>query len=112
MVEYWPYTGHVTNLRPALNRARGQYARYCREFKIGLTHDPEERWRAYKSDGWDKMIVLYSTRALNNAAKAESLLIEGGWNASYYRKCLNKIPGGTGSHPGFPSYYVYIVIWQ
>jgi hypothetical protein len=101
-------TGHLSNLVPSLRRALGQYARYCTEFKIGLTVDPQSRWRAHVRDGWREMVVVYSTTSEDYVWDAEQLLIEHGLDAYYYAECLNRIGGGL--RRGHRRYYVYIVV--
>jgi hypothetical protein len=90
------HTGHLSNLIPSLRRALGQYARYCNEFKIGLTTNPEQRWSRHTRDGWDDMVVVYSTGSEDYAADAETLLIEHGWDADYMPECWNSVRGGGG----------------
>jgi hypothetical protein len=109
---YWnELTGHISNLIPSLNRAIGQYARNCREYKVGLTVNPRSRWYSHKADGWHDMVVIYSTSSADYVAYAEDMLIEHGFNSSYYRRCYNQIRGGGGLRREYPKYYIYIVIY-
>jgi hypothetical protein len=107
---YKDRTGHISNLIPSLRRALGQYTRYCNHFRIGLTTNPEQRWNAYKRDGWDDMIVVYSTKSEKYAADAEKLLIDHGWETEYIPQCWNSIRGGGGKRPGYGWYCIYIVV--
>jgi hypothetical protein len=107
---YKDHPGHIGNLIPSLRRALGQYTRYCKHFKIGLTTNPEQRWGTYKRDGWDDMIVVYSTSSEKYVADAEKLLIKHGWEADYMAECWNEVPGGGGKHSGYEWYCVYIVV--
>lgn len=105
------YKGHIGILISTLRRALGQYARYYSGYKIGLTVDPEQRWRRHLQDGcWNDMVVIYSTASENYAAEAEFLLIEHGWEADYMPECWNIVRGGGGLRPGHSRYYIYILL--
>jgi hypothetical protein len=107
---YKDRSGHIKSLIPSLRRALGQYTRYCRHFKIGLTSNPEQRWNAYKRDGWSDMIVVYSTSSEKYAADAETLLIDHGLKDNYIPQCWNRIRGGSGLASGYGWYCIYIVV--
>lgn len=104
-------TGHISTMIPSLRRALGQYSRYCKEYKIGLTTNPEQRWRTHRRDGWIDMVLVYSTSSEVYAADAETLLIEHGWQANYMPECWNSIRGGGGKRSGYGRYYIYMLLY-
>ena len=73
-------SGHVHEIRPALQKLLDQYAAQRSLLYVGVSNDPERRYREHQSwwapnDRWDRMVVLYQTSSLNYALQAESQLI-------------------------------------
>ena len=100
--------GWPSNVAAPLKNSISNYANYARAFRIGITNWPEQRARAYRSEGWefDEMIVLYSTRSRDNAVKLEMELINHNWE---WDKLENYRGGGGGTH-GEGWYYLYIAL--
>ena len=74
-----------------------------RWFKIGITNNPESRFRHYAKD-YDKMIVVYRSSSLNNVSELERELIE------HNREIADNVIGGGGGNYGSPPYFLYVVI--
>ena len=101
-------TGWCDQCWEYFNRSIGQYKRYYKYAKIGITIDykvrasqHEHREKKYK---WERMIVLYRTTSENNANYVEGYYQESGngerktswsenWKKSRIRNCheINKI---------------------
>jgi hypothetical protein len=75
-----------------------------RWFKIGITNNPENRFRQAYSRLYDKMIVVYQSSSLNNVSELECDLIE------HNRELADNIIGGGGGNYGDPPYFMYVVI--
>ena len=99
-------TGWCDQCREHFNRSIGQYKRYYKYAKIGITVDykvraaqHEQREKQYK---WERMIVLYRTTSENNANYVEG----------YYQKredFVNKWYGWSHMSPT-GEYYVYLLL--
>lgn len=109
-LDWWDDTGHISNLISSLRRAYGQYRCNYDQIKIGLTVDPETRWRSHAQQGWSRMVVIYSTSSPKYVAQVERLLIEHGWDTDFYEQCKNLIGGGGGLRYGYPRYYIYVIL--
>lgn len=107
-LKYWDWSGWPSQVAAVLKNAITNHANHARAFRIGITNDPEQRMSAYRSEGrgYDKMIVLYSTRSRKNAVKLEKELIDHNWG---WDKLKNFRGGGGGPH-GEGGYYLYIVL--
>jgi len=89
-----------------LNRRISQYKRGGRDFKIGITSNPDRRAMEYDSrEGgkYDEMVVLYRTRSPSVVRDLESRLV------SKHQKDSDNEQGGGGGPLGNPPYYLYIV---
>ena len=77
-----------------------------RQFKIGITADPERRARRADYDGrYDEMVVLYGSRRLRDVQHAETVLIDHNWDLTD-----NLASGGGGAtRLAPPPYFVYLV---
>jgi hypothetical protein len=99
-------TGWCDQCWEHFNRSIGQYKRYYKYAKIGITVDyrvrasqHERREKKYK---WERMIVLYKTTSENNANYVEG----------YYQKrddFVNKWYGWSRMSPT-GEYYVYLLL--
>lgn len=108
-VDWNYYTGHVYSIIPTLRRAVGQYLRSGYDYKIGLTGDPDRRWREAHQSNWERMIVIYNTKSVSYCAIAEDLLIKDGWER-YLDRSWNEVGGGGGAKEGLDEYFVYILL--
>ena len=89
-----------------LHRRVSQYKRGDRNFKIGITNDPDRRAREYYyRDGnrYHEMVVLYQTRRLGQVRKLEAVLVR------KHRADSDNEQGGGGGSAGKPPYYLYVV---
>jgi hypothetical protein len=75
-----------------------------RGFKIGITSDPERRFREAYDHAYHKMAVVYRSSSVANVAELERLLIEHNWELAD-----NIIAGGGGNYSD-PPYYLYVVM--
>lgn len=109
-VRWNPWTGRYATVRPQLIRALGQYARAGKQFKVGVTVDPERRWREHAPDEWSEMVVMYQTSSANYVRQAEKDLIDRGWREKFADNSWNAAPGGEGVRRGRSMYYVYVLL--
>ena len=98
-------TGRPNEVLTTIARRIGGYARLTvvERFKIGISNDPDRRWREAYKYAYDEMIVLYCSASISNVSKLENLLVN--WN---FDLCDNIIAGG-GGNIGEPPYYLYLV---
>lgn len=99
-------TGHPNRIVSSLLRSISAYTRADRvsSFKIGITCNPENRFRQAYADNYDRMLVVYQSFSINNVRAMECLLVE-----HNNELCDNIISGGGGNY-GNPPYYMYVVI--
>lgn len=105
-IKYDDWTGWPSNLEGSFHRRVSAYVRNCDEnnYKIGITNNPERRFREHKRSGYNKMIVMYRTSSWKSAGDMEDRLIE------YCEKySANLVRGGGGSY-GDPPYFLYLII--
>ncbi len=74
-----------------------------RWFKIGITRDPQERFRKHKRY-YDRMIVVYSSSSIRCVRELEFELIE------HNRDLADNFIGGGGGRSGSPPYFMYVVV--
>lgn len=109
-------TGNVLSTIPELKRAVGQYASRNDYLKIGITKNPEQRWRSHLSerrrnqDKWQKMIVIYQSTSWDSARIAESELIKHVGSKNYYCAIWNDVGGGGGRIGEGRYSYVYVLV--
>ena len=79
-------------------------------YKIGISHNCENRFELYKSNGWSKMVVMFESSDLGLVEMLEAALI------SHHREntaCRNILKGGEGLRDGRfnpkfdPPYFCY-----
>jgi hypothetical protein len=78
-------------------------ASLVRWFKVGITSDPQGRFRKHKRH-YDRMIVVYSSSSINYVRDLECELIEHNSDLAD-----NFIEGG-GGRSGQPPYFMYVVV--
>ncbi len=91
-----------------LKRSISGYARHAEAFRIGITNSPEHRAYPYRREGWDRMIVLYTTPSSRNVEALETALLQHNWE----REDLDNYQGygGVGTNTEGP-YYLYVVLY-
>ena len=97
----WP-AGVVENLK----RSISGYARHADAFRIGITNSPERRAYPYLREGWDRMIVLYTTTSSRNVGRLETTLLQHNWE----REDLHNFQGGGVGMNAEGPYYLYVVL--
>jgi len=107
-LEYFYWEGHKekNSIRKKLNRSIGQYTRYYKKIKIGISCNPERRKNEHNisGKGWRKMIILYKTTSKKYIDSLEKEVIDYHWD--YVE---NEVSGG-GGQKGVSPYYLYILI--
>ena len=110
-------TGHLVQVESNLKRTLGQYACHNAYIKVGITVDPEKRFkwhqkeRASVGDYWERMVVIYGTSSWDVAKRAERRLIKYAHNAGYEAEVFNDAPGGEGRRPHEGQFcYVYVLL--
>lgn len=105
-VEYKFATGWPSEVVSGVLRSISAYTRRgrVRGFKIGITNDPERRFREAYAHAYHKMAVVYQSTSIDNVAELERLLIE------HNRELADNIIAGGGGNYGAPPYYLYVVM--
>jgi hypothetical protein len=105
-VVYNHVTGRPEDIVSDVLRSISAYTRRdrVRGFKIGITNNPERRFRDGYAHAYHKMAVVYQSTSLKNVSELECLLIEHNWELAD-----NIINGGGGNY-GEPPYYLYVVM--
>lgn len=103
-VIFSPETGWPQAVVTSVSRRISAYTRSDRVngFKIGITNNPERRFRDGYAHAYPKMAVVYQSSSLENVSELERLLIE-----HNYELADNIISGGGGNY-GDPPYYLYV----
>ena len=102
--------GWPSNLESEYRRRVSRLVRGCKSYKIGITHDPKDRFNRPDYRVYDWMIVIYRTQSWKSAGKLEKRLIK------YYKddkedpRIDNERAGGSGSSSEEPPYFLYVVI--
>lgn len=70
-------TGRPNDVLSSVLRSISAYTRVDRAtaFKIGITCNPENRFRQAYADSYDKMLVVYQSSSVNNVRDLERLLL-------------------------------------
>lgn len=99
-------TGYPNSVLTSVLKSISAYTRVDRAsyFKIGITCNPENRFRQAYADDYDKMIVVYQSSSVKNVRDLERLLIE------HNRELCDNIISGGGGNYGNPPYYMYVVV--
>ncbi len=106
-VFYSSITGRPAKVLSGIKRRISAFTRSCNisRFKIGITSNPQRRWKEYNQDGYDEMLVLYESSSINSVSSLEYDLINHNWEC-----CDNLVAGGGGGIAAVSPYYLYIVI--
>lgn len=104
-VQYDYETGRPNEVLTTITRRVGAYTRrnLVERFKIGISNNPDRRWREAYKYAYDEMLVLYCSASISNVSILEDLLVEQNFDL-----CDNLI-GGGGGNIGEPPYYLYLV---
>ena len=93
-----------------LNAGISRYLGGRQSLRIGLTTDPTLRWREERREGWDEMVVIYSTSNRDRVVAMERDLADGGWGELYttwdYEDARAGLPGS------YTRYYVFLLLDQ
>jgi hypothetical protein len=105
-VNYNYIAGRPQEVVSDILRSIGAYTREdrVRGFKIGITGDPERRFREEYAHAYHKMAVVYESSSINNVSQLECLLIE------HNKELADNIISGGGGNYGDPPYYLYVVM--
>lgn len=108
MSVYYSYlTGNPADVTTPLIKRVSAFTRNSKvtNFKIGITNDPDRRWRELHKFSYDEMLVLYGSSSINNVSLLETWVIE--HNRDH---CDNIKAGGAGGIAELPPYYLYVVV--
>lgn len=100
-------TGHPRTALPRLRQKLSQFLRYYPSLKIGITGDPEGRFRGYRGQ-YDMMRLIYQTTSRAYVKSIERTLVAE-YRENYDEQIDNEKGGGAGPVKG-PPYYVYAVV--
>jgi hypothetical protein len=105
-VDYNYVTGRPNEVLSGVLRSIGAYTRHdrVRGFKIGITSDPERRFREEYAHAYHKMAVVYESSSISNVSQLECLMIE------HNKELADNIIAGEGGNYGNPPYYLYVVV--
>lgn len=99
-------TGHPNTVVSSVLMLISAYTRVDRasSFKIGITNNPENRFKQAYAIAYDQMAVVYQSSSIKNVKELERLLVE------HNRELCDNIIAGGGGNYGEPPYYMYVVI--
>lgn len=99
-------TGRPNEIVSDVLRTISAYTRRDRvsAFKIGITNDPERRFREEYADWYSKMAVVYSSSSRENIRQLERELVEHNWELA------DNIISGGGGRDSDPPYFMYVVM--
>src|SRR6266699_6748444 len=75
-----------------------------KQFKIGMTNDPERRFRTAYARNYHEMVVLYETSSIENVSVLEAELVE------HNKDHADNVIAGGGGAVGEPPYFLYVVL--
>ena len=106
-VFYNTITGRPKDVLSSVRRRISAFTRTCNvcNFIIGITNNPERRWRQRYAGEYDEMLVLYQSSSIRCVSELERDLVNHNWGY-----CDNQISGGGGGIAATPPYYLYVVI--
>jgi hypothetical protein len=107
-VHYDYNTGRPSSILSTVIRRVSAFTR-CGQvdcFKIGITNNPERRWRESYKEVYDKMLVVYCSKSRNHVTRLEYEIVNHNWD-----HCDNVRAGGGGGIAKDSSYfYLYVVV--
>ena len=107
MSVYYDYdTGRPSSVLSGVCRRISAFTRFgrARKFKIGITNNPERRWRQCYEGAYDEMLVVYQSSSIYYVSELEYELVNHNWF-----HCDNLIAGGGGGI-GSPPYFLYVAV--
>ena len=105
-VVYNYLTGRPSEVASDVLRSISAYTRrdHVRGFKIGITNNPERRFRDAYAHAYHKMAVVYQSSSIASVSELECELIE------HNQDLADNIISGGGGDYGKPPYYMYVVM--
>lgn len=99
--------GRPQEVLSSLRRRISSFTRHgsVRKFKLGITNNPERRYRQAYARAYDEMLVLYRSSSIACVSELESELIHHNWDF-----CDNLVAGGGGGIGRKSPYFLYVVI--
>ncbi|MCR6629601.1 MAG: hypothetical protein NVV74_05820 [Magnetospirillum sp.] len=107
------WSGHLAPKMKSLHRTVGQYLRNGRHshVMVGVTSNPERRWKERYRKEWDKMVVIYRTMSLEYATRCErEIVAHFGHSRAQFESSWNTNPGGNGNFRSYGPYFIYLVL--
>lgn len=100
-------SGSPSNVLSSLNLSIGQFKRYYKDVKVGITgRNPQIRFNEHLLDkNWKRMVVIYKTSSENFANTIEEWLVD---RHSYY--LINNRKGGGSDLHKCGYHYVYVLL--
>jgi len=108
MSVYYDYDTGRPNAVLAMTRRRiSAFTRLgsVRKFKIGITNNPERRWRESYARAYDEMLVVYASSSIDCVSQLEFELVNHNWGYSD-----NLVAGGGGGIGSIGPFYLYVVV--
>lgn len=105
-VVYNFFTGRPEDVVSDVLRSISAYTRRDRAsgFKIGITNNPERRFRDAYAHAYHKMAVVYRSSSIKNVSQLECELID------HNEELADNIISGGGGNIGSPPYFMYVVV--
>jgi hypothetical protein len=99
-------TGYPNQVLSTVCRRISAFTRKTKvcNFKIGITCNPERRWREAYANEYDNMLVVYQSTSVRFVRNLEYELINHNWI-----HCDNVISGGGGGKGSASPFYLYVV---
>lgn len=106
-IHYSANTGLPKKVLPTVRRRVNAFTRSNTvfNFKIGITNNPERRWREDHKNVYDEMLVVYQSSSINCVSEFERELVNHNWQC-----CDNQIAGGGGGIGRMGPFYLYVVL--
>lgn len=99
------WTGHASERLVPLKRCISGFTRQDRQaFKIGISSDPNRRWREEYRGHYDRMLVIYSTSSEKSIRRIEK------WLTEYFEDFSDNLRLGGGGPSSSGPYYLYVVL--
>lgn len=100
------YSGFPNKVIPLLRISISLFLRSYKRVKIGITSDPERRWKEHlrqDAESWDRMVIKYRTKSVKNANLIEKFFIDA-------EPALHNRWTGWSHMSEAEYYYVYILL--
>ncbi len=99
-------TGRPPDIATDVLRSLSAFTRHdrVRYFKIGITSNPERRFKEAYAKSYDEMIVLYRSTSIHSVSQLEIELVR------HNEGLADNLVAGGGGDYGEPPYYLYVVM--